>query len=56
MATGPAIEATGLVKALRRDARALAGVDLDVPRGAVLSLLGPERRRQDDHGARSSRR
>jgi ABC-2 type transport system ATP-binding protein len=40
MATGPAIEATGLVK--RYDETiALAGVDLDVPRGAVLALLGP---------------
>src|SRR3954454_24633387 len=40
MATGPAIEATGLVK--RYDATvALGGVDLDVPRGAVLALLGP---------------
>jgi ABC-2 type transport system ATP-binding protein len=40
MATGPAIEATGLVKRYDETV-ALAGVDLDVPRGAVLSLLGP---------------
>jgi len=40
MATGPAIEATGLVKRYD-ETLALAGVDLDVPRGAVLSLLGP---------------
>jgi ABC-2 type transport system ATP-binding protein len=40
MATGPAIEASGLVK--RYDETiALDGVDLDVPRGAVLALLGP---------------
>src|SRR3954453_16649718 len=39
MATGPAIEASGLVK--RYDETiALGGVDLDVPRGAVLALLG----------------
>jgi ABC-2 type transport system ATP-binding protein len=40
MASGPAIEATGLVKRYD-ETLALAGVDLDVPRGAVLSLLGP---------------
>jgi ABC-2 type transport system ATP-binding protein len=40
MATGPAIEATGLVKRYD-ETLALAGVDLDVPRGAVLALLGP---------------
>jgi ABC-2 type transport system ATP-binding protein len=40
MATGPAIEASGLVKRYE-DTVALGGVDLDVPRGAVLSLLGP---------------
>jgi ABC-2 type transport system ATP-binding protein len=40
MATGPAIEASGLVKRYG-DTVALGGVDLDVPRGAVLSLLGP---------------
>jgi oleandomycin transport system ATP-binding protein len=40
MATGPAIEATGLVKRYGETV-ALAGVDLDVPRGAVLALLGP---------------
>jgi ABC-2 type transport system ATP-binding protein len=40
MATGPAIEATGLVKRYD-DTLALAGVDLDVARGAVLALLGP---------------
>src|SRR3954447_8180652 len=36
----PAIEATGLVKRYDETV-ALAGVDLDVPRGAVLALLGP---------------
>ncbi|HEX6715450.1 MAG TPA: ATP-binding cassette domain-containing protein [Thermoleophilaceae bacterium] len=40
MATGPAIEASGLVKRYD-ETTALAGVDLDVPRGAVLALLGP---------------
>jgi ABC-2 type transport system ATP-binding protein len=40
MATGPAIEATGLVKRYD-ETLALCGVDLDVPRGAVLALLGP---------------
>jgi ABC-2 type transport system ATP-binding protein len=40
VATGPAIEATGIVKRYGETV-ALAGVDLDVPRGAVLSLLGP---------------
>ena len=40
MATGPAIEATGLVKRYDESV-ALAGVDLDVARGAVLALLGP---------------
>jgi ABC-2 type transport system ATP-binding protein len=40
MASGPAIEASGLFKRYD-DTVALAGVDLDVPRGAVLALLGP---------------
>src|SRR4051794_30877877 len=40
MATGPAIEASGLVKRYDETV-ALDGVDLDVPRGAVLALLGP---------------
>src|SRR3954471_5355724 len=40
MATGPAIEATGLIKRYDETV-ALDGVDLDVPRGAVLALLGP---------------
>jgi ABC-2 type transport system ATP-binding protein len=40
MATGPAIEASGLVKHYDETV-ALAGVDLDVARGAVLALLGP---------------
>ena len=40
MASGPAIEATGLVKRYG-ETIALGGVDLDVPRGAVLALLGP---------------
>jgi ABC-2 type transport system ATP-binding protein len=40
MANGPAIEATGLVKRYGETV-ALGGVDLDVPRGAVLALLGP---------------
>jgi ABC-2 type transport system ATP-binding protein len=40
MAAGPAIEATGLVKRYDETV-ALAGVDLDVARGAVLALLGP---------------
>src|SRR3954468_22555393 len=39
MASGPAIEATALVKRYEETV-ALAGVDLDVPRGAVLALLG----------------
>src|SRR5215212_2943427 len=40
MASGPAIEASGLFKRYDETV-ALAGVDLDVPRGAVLALLGP---------------
>ena len=40
MATGPAIEASGLVKRYGETV-ALGGVDLDVARGAVLALLGP---------------
>ena len=40
MATGPAIEASGLVKRYGETV-ALADVDLDVGRGAVLALLGP---------------
>src|SRR3954447_24671000 len=40
MATGPAIEATGLVKRYDETV-ALAGVNLDVARGAVLAMLGP---------------
>jgi ABC-2 type transport system ATP-binding protein len=40
MASGPAIEATGIVKRYGETV-ALGGVDLDVPRGAVLALLGP---------------
>src|SRR3954452_23544998 len=40
MATGPAIEASGRVKRYDETV-ALAGVDLDVARGAVLALLGP---------------
>jgi ABC-2 type transport system ATP-binding protein len=40
MASGLAIEATGLVKRYD-ETLALGGVDLDVPRGAVLALLGP---------------
>ena len=40
MASGPAIEASGLFKHYGETV-ALAGVDLDVPRGAVLALLGP---------------
>ena len=40
MADGLAIEASGLVKRYDETV-ALAGVDLDVARGAVLALLGP---------------
>ena len=40
MATGPAIEASALVKRYG-DTVALDGVSLDVARGAVLALLGP---------------
>src|SRR5436190_3955147 len=40
MADGPAIEAAGLIKRYD-ETLALAGVDLDVARGAVLALLGP---------------
>ena len=40
MAAGPAIEATGLVKRYDETV-ALAGVDIDVPRGSVLAMLGP---------------
>ena len=36
----PAISVTGLVKSFR-DVRALDGVDLEAPAGAVLGLLGP---------------
>ena len=45
----PAIEAIGLVKRYGAQ-RALDGVDLDVPRGAVLRDARPERRRQDHRG------
>jgi ABC-2 type transport system ATP-binding protein len=38
--TGPAIEATGLVKTFG-DTRALDGIDLEVPAGSVYGLLGP---------------
>jgi daunorubicin/doxorubicin transport system ATP-binding protein len=38
--TGPAIEATGLVKTFG-DTRALDGIDLEVPAGNVYGLLGP---------------
>ncbi|HTF12682.1 MAG TPA: ATP-binding cassette domain-containing protein [Asanoa sp.] len=38
--TGPAIEATGLVKTFG-DTRALDGIDLQVPAGSVYGLLGP---------------
>jgi ABC-2 type transport system ATP-binding protein len=40
LAPGPAIEAVGLVKRYGENV-ALAGVDFDVPRGAVCALLGP---------------
>src|SRR5213592_3603406 len=40
MTAGPAIEATGLVKRYGETV-ALAGVDIDVPRGSVLAMLGP---------------
>ena len=46
-----AIYAEGLVKTFG-DVRALDGVDLDVPEGTVLGLLGPERRGQDHRRAR----
>ncbi|NMH99982.1 ATP-binding cassette domain-containing protein [Pseudonocardia acidicola] len=36
----PAVEAEGLVKTFR-STRALAGIDLQIPKGAVLGLLGP---------------
>ena len=48
-----AITAEGLVKiykSRKSEVRALDGVDLEVAEGTVLGLLGPERRRQDDHG------
>ena len=40
MTTTPAIEVCGLTKRYG-DVQALAGVDLEVPRGTVLGLLGP---------------
>ena len=55
------IHAEGLVK-VYGELRALDGLDLAVPEGTVLGLLGPERRRQDhrgahpDHAARAGRR
>ena len=51
-----AIVAEGLVKTFGGEVRALDGVDLDVPEGTVLGLLGPERRRQDDRRAHPRRR
>ena len=48
-----AITAEGLVKiykSRKSEVRALDGIDLEVAEGTVLGLLGPERRRQDDHG------
>jgi ABC-type sugar transport system ATPase subunit len=45
-----AIEAVGLTKTY--DAvTVLSGLDLEVQRGSVFALLGPQRRRQDDHRA-----
>ena len=40
------IRAEGLTKRFG-DTVALAGVDLEVPAGSILAVLGPERRRQD---------
>ena len=42
-----AIQARGLVKKFG-ELRAVDGIDLDVPRGMIFAILGPERRRQDD--------
>ena len=41
-----AIQARGLVKSFG-DLRAVDGIDLEVPRGMIFAILGPERRRQD---------
>ena len=46
----PAVQARGLVKSFG-DVRALDGVDIDVPAGTVLGLLGPERRGEDHRRA-----
>ena len=47
MATELMIQAEGLTKRYG-STQALAGVDISVPAGTILGLLGPERRRQDD--------
>ena len=44
------ISARGLVKRFGA-VRAVDGIDLDVPRGMIFAILGPERRRQDDADA-----
>ena len=50
MATELMIQAEGLTKRYG-ETQALAGVDIAVPAGTILGLLGPERRRQDDRRA-----
>ena len=53
MADGrPAILVEDLTKSFG-EVHALRGIDLSVPRGTVLGVLGPERGGQDDRGARS---
>ena len=44
-----AIRAAGLRKSYGTQV-VLDGIDLEVAEGTVFALLGPERRRQDDHG------
>ena len=45
----PAILVEGLTKSFG-EVHALRGIDLSVPRGTVLGVLGPERRGQDHRG------
>ena len=45
------IEAEGLVRTFKGGIRAVDGIDLTVAPGEIYGFLGPERRREVDHGA-----